>query len=99
MKPKKTKSKIRKTAKSSRGKKALTMYAASALRATQMDLVFWSGARKSKVLLRVDLMLIDSGSGLMPTTLVQVRESTVKNVSAMVTNVRQGPIAAGDGEL
>jgi hypothetical protein len=58
--------------------------------ATQMELVFWSGMRKPKVFLRVDLMLIDSGVGLTPTTLMTVRESRDKHVSAMVTNVRHG---------
>jgi len=54
---------------------------------TQMQLIFVSGARRQRILLRADLMVIDHGDGF-PMTVVQVVESQAKHVAAMVQNVQ-----------
>ena len=54
---------------------------------TQMQLVFVSGVRRQRILLRAELMIIDHGDGF-PTTVIEVVESQAKYVAAMVQGVR-----------
>jgi len=63
-------------------------------RATSMRLAFFFGARKKRVLLMADVMIMDSGlPGATPTIVITVAEAARKNVTAHVDNVRTADIA------
>ena len=83
---------IKKNKKKPETKPAASMGSA---RAISMRLAFFFGARKKRVLLMADVMIMDSGlPGATPTIVITVAEAARKNVTAFVDNIRTTGVVA-----